>query len=181
MIFLPFAKFLLPTRRERPDLAADKAVDPALRVHPFLEPVGRHTGEFPKASRVRDKGPNRRWRLGEPNFPPEAIDRTLLSKLMGSRSRQSVRLLYAKSERIGLPKCTSLARSARQVSLVLLPAATRRASDQPRSAAVFGRSAQIAVGRRRDRIGQIDPIAKSLERAPNWHSRSKVFTVAASA
>ena len=64
---------------------------------------------------------------------------------MGSRSRQTVRLLYAKSERIGLPKCTSLARSARQVSLVLLPAATRRASNQPRSAVVLGRNAQTAV------------------------------------
>ena len=94
---------------------------------------------------VGDKGPNRRWRLGEPNFPPEAIGRSLLSKLMGSRSRQTVRLLYAKSERIGLPKCTSLARSARQVSLVLLPAATRRASNQPRSAVVLGRNAQTAV------------------------------------
>jgi hypothetical protein len=30
------------------------------------------------------------------------------------------------------------------------------------------------------RMGQIDPIAKSLERVPNWRSRSKAFTVAAS-
>jgi hypothetical protein len=74
VVLLPFAKILLPTRRERPDLAADKAANTALRVHPFLEPVGRHTAELPQASRVRDKRPNRRRRLGEARLPAEAVD-----------------------------------------------------------------------------------------------------------
>jgi hypothetical protein len=38
VIVLPFAKILLPSRRERPKLAADEAADATLAVHPFLEP-----------------------------------------------------------------------------------------------------------------------------------------------
>jgi hypothetical protein len=57
MVLLPFAKLFLPSRRESPDFAADEAADASLSVHPFLEPVGRHTGEFPKAGAVRDKWP----------------------------------------------------------------------------------------------------------------------------
>jgi len=40
MVLPPFAKLLLPTRRERPELATDKASDTALRICPFLEPDG---------------------------------------------------------------------------------------------------------------------------------------------
>jgi len=48
------------------------------------------------------------------------------------------------------------------------------------STPVFGRNAQRAVIRNGVTNGSIDPIAKSLERVPNWRSRSKAFTVAAS-
>ena len=74
MIVLPFAKIPLPSRRERPKLAPDEAADATLAVHPFLEPVGRHTVEFPEASGVGDEGPDRRGRLSEVRFPAEAVD-----------------------------------------------------------------------------------------------------------
>ena len=71
MVLLPFAKILLPARRERPKLAANVAAHAAVAIHPFLEPVGRETVEFPKASTVRDKRPNRRRGPGETHFPAE--------------------------------------------------------------------------------------------------------------
>jgi hypothetical protein len=74
VVFLPFAKFLLPKRGERPDLAPNEAADTAITVDPLLEPVGRHAAEFPKASRVGDKRPNRRRGTGERDFPTEAVD-----------------------------------------------------------------------------------------------------------
>ena len=74
VVLLPFAKILLPSRREGPDLAADEAADTALRVDPFLEPVGREAAELPKAGGVGDKRPNRRRRLGEMTFPAVAVD-----------------------------------------------------------------------------------------------------------
>src|SRR5579871_4322521 len=74
VIFLPFAEILLPSRRERSDLAPDEAADAALSVHPFLEPVGRHTAQLPKAGAIGDKRPDRRRRLGETHFPMETVD-----------------------------------------------------------------------------------------------------------
>ena len=74
VVFLPFAEFLLPACRERPDLAPNEAADTTLRVHPFLEPLGRHAAEFPKASGVGDERPNRRRGPGERDFPTEAVD-----------------------------------------------------------------------------------------------------------
>src|SRR5580704_372844 len=71
---LPFAKILLPSRRERPDLAADKAADSALAVDPFLNPIGGEAAQLPKAGAVGDKRPNRRRRLGEMLLPAVAVD-----------------------------------------------------------------------------------------------------------
>jgi hypothetical protein len=74
VVFLPFAEFLLPARRELPNLAVDIAADAALAVDPFLELVGRHAAEFPKAGGVGDKWPNRRRGPGERDFPTKAVE-----------------------------------------------------------------------------------------------------------
>ena len=74
MVLLPFAKILLPSRRERPDLAADKAADSALIVDPFLKPKGGEAAQLPKAGAVGDERPNRRRRLGEMLLPAVAVD-----------------------------------------------------------------------------------------------------------
>ena len=73
MVLLPFAKILLPARRERSKLAANEAAHAAVAIHPFLEPVGRKTVEFPKASAVGDERPNRRRGPGEAHFPMETV------------------------------------------------------------------------------------------------------------
>jgi hypothetical protein len=74
VVLLPFAKILLPSRREGSELAADKAVDSALLVDSFLEPKGREAAQLPKASAVGDKRPDRRRRLGEIMLPTIAVD-----------------------------------------------------------------------------------------------------------
>ena len=74
VVLLPFAKILLPSRREGPDLATDEAADTTLTVDPFLEPKGGEAAQLPKAGAVGDKRPNRRRRLGECLLPAIAID-----------------------------------------------------------------------------------------------------------
>ena len=73
-IFLPFAEILLPSRRKGSDLAMDEAVDTALTVDPFLEPVGREATQLPKAGSVGDERPYRRCRFGETPFLAVAVD-----------------------------------------------------------------------------------------------------------
>ncbi len=74
VVLLPFAEILLPSRRERPDLAADEAADTALTVDPLLNPIGGEAAQLPKAGAVGDKRPNRRRRLGETLFTAVAVD-----------------------------------------------------------------------------------------------------------
>src|ERR1700722_18563907 len=74
VVLLPFAKILLPSGRESPDLAADKAANSALPVDPFLNPIGGEAAQLPKAGAVGDKRPNRRRRLGEMLLPAVAVD-----------------------------------------------------------------------------------------------------------
>ena len=78
MVFLPFAEILLPSRRERAELATDKASDTTLRIVRSSNRKGARPFEFPKARGVGDERPNRRQRLGEKGFAPEAVDGAIL-------------------------------------------------------------------------------------------------------
>ena len=83
-ILLPFAKILLPSRRERPDLAMDEAADTALTVDPFLKLNGGDSRSTPKGGRCRRQtaisppaawrnvvpGDSGRWPLLFPFTPP---------------------------------------------------------------------------------------------------------------
>ena len=69
VIFLPFAKFLLPSRRERPDLAADEAADTALRRRPVPRTGRARSRSTPKGERCRRrtaKSPPEAWRNAVP-------------------------------------------------------------------------------------------------------------------
>jgi hypothetical protein len=74
MALLPFAKILLPSRREKPELATHEAVDTALLVDPFLKPIGGKAAQLPKSGGVGDKGPKRRRRLSENMLAAVAVD-----------------------------------------------------------------------------------------------------------
>ena len=74
VVLLPFAEILLPSRRERPKLAAHEATNTALTVDPLLKLNGGIAVQLPQAGGVGDKRPNRRRRLSEARFPPETVD-----------------------------------------------------------------------------------------------------------
>src|ERR1700722_20183618 len=74
MVLLPFAKILLPSRREKPELALHEAADTALAVDPFLKLNGGIAVQLPQAGGVGDKRPNRRRRLGEIMLAAIAVD-----------------------------------------------------------------------------------------------------------
>jgi hypothetical protein len=74
VVLLPFAKFLLPLRREKPELALHEAADTALTVDPLLKLNRGVAVHFPEAGRVGDERPNRRWRLGESMLAAVAVD-----------------------------------------------------------------------------------------------------------
>jgi hypothetical protein len=68
VILLPFAKILLPSHPERPELATHEAADTAATVDLFLKLKGGVAVQPPEAGRVGDERPNRRRRLGEMRF-----------------------------------------------------------------------------------------------------------------
>src|ERR1700692_1814826 len=74
MVLLPFAKILLPSRREKPELALHEAADAALTVDPLLKLNGDVAVQFPEAGGVGDKRPNRSRRPGENLLPALAVD-----------------------------------------------------------------------------------------------------------
>ena len=74
VVLLPFAKILLPSRREKPELALHEAADTALTVDPLLKLKGGVAVQLPKAGGVGDKRPNRRRRLGEIMLAAVAVD-----------------------------------------------------------------------------------------------------------
>src|SRR4029077_6877410 len=74
VVLLPFAKILLPSRREKPELALHEAADTALTVDPLLKLNGGIAVQLPKAGGVGDKRPNRRRRLGEILLAAVAVD-----------------------------------------------------------------------------------------------------------
>ena len=65
MVLLPFAKILLPPRREKPELAVHEAADTTLTVDPLIKLNGGIAIQVPQAGGVGNKRPNRSRRLGE--------------------------------------------------------------------------------------------------------------------